>query len=169
MRPRGAAVIVVCLALALSSCGGNGGAAPSTSASTNAANSETTLRLAVRHALQKNYELSLFVLGHNRIPKWAQESTRGPALVGLRSSAAVRAKQGIEIHILNHKFKIVSLRLDPSYVSASATVQTMQHVRPYKGNKPLGQAISLNESAQIELHRLGRSNRFLIWKVVLVK
>jgi hypothetical protein len=155
--------------LALASCGGNGGAVSSTSAANQVMRGSTTLKLAVRRALAENYELSLFVLGHNRIPNWALQSTRGPALAGLRLSAADRAKRGIEIHVLDRKFTIISLRLDASYAQASATVQTTQHIRPYHGSKPLGRSISLNERAQIELHRLGVSTRFVVWKVVLVK
>lgn len=169
MSGRLGAIVLIGLGLALSSCGGDGSASPSTSAGKQAASSTTTLQTVVRHALRQNYELSLFVLAHNRIPKWAQESTRGPALAGLRSSAAGRAKQGITVHVLDRKLIIVSVKLDPSYAQASATVQTKQHVRPYRGKKPLGHAISLNERAKIELHRLGAARHFVVWKVVLVK
>ena len=128
----------------------------------------TRLETAVRQALVENSSLSLYTLWHDELPSWAHNSTRGPALAELRTSAVQRRRQGIHIKHLSGRLEIVSVRLDPSYTRATAVVRAHDRVRPYRAGKPLGRALDSNEHARIELHRLGQGARFVVWKVVLL-
>ena len=105
------------------------------------------------------------MLWHNRIPAWATRSTRGPALKALRSAAATRRKQGIQIKNLSGGYTITSITLAPSYATATAVVRSHQRVAPYKAGHRLGKAISASDHARIQLHRLGNTHRFVVWRV----
>lgn len=168
--------LFVAVGFAAAGCGGSGSAKPvaqqprQADAKTADTAGAAQLNAAVRRALRGNYRLSLYTLWYNRLPRWATESTRGPALAGLRSSAAGRRKRGIQIRVLDRQWAIVSIRLDPSYMRANAIVQSHQHVRPYgRDGKPLGHAIVLDEHASIALRRLGNTRHFVVWRVVLLK
>jgi hypothetical protein len=131
--------------------------------------SEAALRQGVRTALNANRRLSVYVLWNNRIPAWADRSTRGPALAGLRDAAADRRQRGIRVRLLSDRFQIVSIRLDPSYTRATAIARGRQRVRPHRLNgRPAGRSVELNERARIELRRLGSTDRFVVWSVKLL-
>lgn len=124
------------------------------------------LERAVRDAVDENHRLSVYVLWHNMLPAWATDSTRGPALVALRTAAADRRKQGVRVKLVSDRFRITSVRLDPSYTRATAIASGRQRVRPhYLNGQPRGRAVDLNERARIELRRVGRSGRFVVWNV----
>lgn len=165
MRRLGPLLIVVVLAL-LAGCDGGGNEntkqLPTTTTSEPTA---AALELAVRRALRENDRLSSYVLSSNRVPAWATRSTRGPALAALRSSAADRRKRGIRVRTLANTLEIASIELDPSYTKATAVVRSIQRVRPYRGRKPMGQSVKLDERAKVELRRLGASSRFVVWRV----
>jgi hypothetical protein len=56
--------------------------------------------------------------------------------------------------------------LDPSFTRATAIVSDPQRVQPYDSNgKALGQPTRLSEKSRFELHRLGKSQRFVVWQV----
>ena len=174
MSARAGAFVAGLFVLVAAGCGGSSSAAkPHSSTQEPARTSDATgaavLDDAARKALRQNYTLSLYVLWHNELPAWARQSTRGPALAGLRSSAEGRKKRGIHIRVLDRKFTIVALKLDPSYTRATATVQSRQHVRPYRSSHPLGQATKLDERAHIELRRIDNTSRLIVWKVELLK
>ena len=128
------------------------------------------LERAARSALTENRRLSVYVLWNNRIPRWAERSTRGPALVSLRAAAQNRRNRGVRVRMLENRRQILSLRLDPSYVRATAIVLDRQRVQPSRRNgRPLGRAAKLNERARYELRRIGQSDRFVVWRVVLLQ
>jgi hypothetical protein len=111
----------------------------------------------------------VYVLWNNMVPPWAERSTRGPALGGLRAAAADRKRRGIRVRLISDRFQIDSIRLDPSYAEATAIARGRQRVRPHHLNgKPAGRAVVLNEKARIELRRVGRTNRFVVWRVKLL-
>jgi hypothetical protein len=120
----------------------------------------------VRQALRQNADLSAYVLWHNRVPKWARRSTEGPALRSLTSSAATRRKAGIRIRTQTQHLAVLSVQLDPSYLLATARVRATGRVAPRQKGRKLGRSIRLDELARVELHRIGRSARFVVWKVV---
>lgn len=131
---------------------------------------EAALRQAVRTALNENRRLSVYVLWNNRIPDWGERSTRGPALVSLRSAAQNRRTRGVRVRMLQSRREIRSIRLDPSYAEATAIVQDRQRVQPSRQNgRPIGRVVVLNERARYELRRVGRSDRFIVWRVVLLE
>lgn len=156
--------------LLLAGCGGGGNGESATQPPRTAAETgKTDLVRAVRSAVRQNHRLSVYVLWNNRVPSWATRSTRGPALTGLRTAATDRRKRGIRVRLLSDRFQIVSIRLDPSYAQAAAIARGRQRVRPYHLNgKPAGRTVQLNERARIELRRLGRTNRFVVWRVKLL-
>ena len=174
-RGRGALVVVVlAAAVVVGGCGGSRRIDTTTSGTTTQQTepvqlTASDLRAAAREAVQRNYALSLYTLWHNKLPPWAPQSTRGPALAGLRSSIQGRQKRGVRIRVLDRKLKIVSLKLDPSYTHATATIQSRQHVRPFRGKRPLGAAVKLDERARLQLRRVDTSRRFVVWKVQLLK
>jgi hypothetical protein len=131
---------------------------------------EATLEQAIRTALNENRRLSIYVLWTNRIPPWAERSTRGPALASLRVAAQNRRERGVRVRMLEGRREIRSVRLEPSYVRATAIVVDRQRVRPSRrSGRPIGRAVVLNERARYELRRVGQSDRFVVWRVVLLK
>ena len=165
-RRLGTVLILFLLAIAAGCDGGDGEVAtqpPSTTTSTTTG--AAALKDAVRQALRRNDRLSGYVLWRNQVPTWATQTTRGPALLTLRQSAADRRKRGVRIRTLANRFEISSIELDPSYTTATATVRSIQRVRPYRGGKPSGRGVKLDERANVELRRVGVSDRFVVWRV----
>jgi outer membrane murein-binding lipoprotein Lpp len=167
------ALVVSSVALAGCSSGSHQANSTTTSPSTSGATTSTqpdaqALDRAARAALDANHKVSIFVLWHNRVPAWASRSTGGPALASLRSAAVTRRSRGVRARLLSDRRRVVSLKLDPSYTSATAVVVDRQRVQPSGRNgKPLGRTVVLNERATYELRRIGSSGRFVVWRVVL--
>jgi hypothetical protein len=171
MRRLGPVLMALLVAIAAGCDGGNDEAAtepPQTT--TTSETGKAALERAVRSALTENRRLSVYVLWNNKIPPWAERSTRGPALASLRSAAQNRRNRGIRVRMLENRREILSLRLDPSYERATAIVLDRQRVQPSRPNgRPLGRAAMLNERARYELRRSGQSDRFVVWRVVLLR
>lgn len=166
MSRLGPVLLVLLLAIATGCDGGNDEVAtqpPPTT--TTSGTGRAALERGVRQALRDNDRLSGQVLWSNRVPDWATRSTRGPALAALRTSAADRRQRGIRVRTLESRLEIASIDLDPSYTSATAVVRSLQRVRPYEGGKPSGRAVKLDERAEVELRRLGASDRFVVWRL----
>jgi hypothetical protein len=166
--------LVSCLAVALvaAGCGGGGShAALSTSThatTTDRISEQVRLENAVRAAVKQNFKLSLYVLWHNAIPAWASQSTGGPALAALRSSATSRRGRGIRIRPIRTALRVQSVGVDASYMSATAVADSKQRVRPYEAGKPQPKLIVLHERARLTLKRVGNSDRFIVWKAVAI-
>lgn len=163
-------LIISAIAVINAGCGGanRNGLVTTTSTTvtpTSERTSAVTLRANVRSAIAANLQLSLYVLWHNRVPVWAMQSTRGPALIALRSAAATRRRQGIQIKNLSGHQTVVSISLAPSYTTATAVIRDQRRVAPYKSGHRLGRAISGNEHSRIELHRVDNTARFVVWRV----
>ncbi len=129
---------------------------------------QVRLENAVRAAVKQNFKLSLYVLWHNAIPAWASQSTGGPALAALRSSATTRRGRGIRIRPIKTALRVQSVRVDASYMSATAVADSKQRVRPYEAGKPQPKLIALHERARLTLKRVGNSDRFIVWKAVAI-
>lgn len=171
MTRRLGTVLIALLLVTAAGCDGGDGevATQPPPAATAPETGEAELRQAVRSALDRNRRLSVFVLWNNRIPAWAAASTRGPALTALQAAAQNRRERGVRVRVLTSRREIRSLRLDPSYVRATAIVLDRQRVQPSRQNgRPLGRAVTLDERARYELRRIGESNRFVVWRVVLL-
>ena len=164
-RRLGAVLIALLLAIAAGCDGGDGEVATQPPATTSSETGKAALEDAVRQVLRRNDRLSGYVLWSNRVPTWATQTTRGPALATLRESAADRRKRGVRIRTLASRLEVSSIALDPSYTRATAVVRSIQRVRPYRGGKPSGRAVKLDERASVELRRLGSSDRFVVWRV----
>lgn len=173
-----APLTVVLPALLVGGCGGgsNGGAnakAPTTGTRAAVSDSESAqvaLERGVRSALRANHDLSVRVLWSNRVPASARSSTAGPALSSLRAAAATRRARGIRVRMLKDDHRVLSVRLDPSYAQATAIVVDRQLVQPSRADgRPRGHTVRLVEQARYELHRLGSSQRFVVWKVRILQ
>jgi len=158
----------IAIALVVAGCGSGSHVAASTQASATTSDRVSTqvaLEHAVRAAVEENFKLSLYVLWHNMVPTWASDSTRGPALVELRASAATRRERGIRIRPVKTALRVHAVRIDPSYTSATAVADSQQRVRPYESGKPQSRSILLHEKARLALKRIGTSQHFIVWKV----
>jgi hypothetical protein len=113
--------------------------------------------------------VSDYVLSNNAIPSWASQSTAGPALAGLRGSAAQRKEAKVRVRVLASSVTIHSIQLNPSYLSATASIVDEGRVRVYKNGRPARQTVTLKEPAQVTLHRVGSETRFVVWKLTVVK
>ena len=161
-------MLLAAVAAISAGCGGSGKVAATTATdakSTSAPTTMATLEASVRTAIEANLQLSLYVLWHNRVPTWATRSTRGPALKALRSAAATRRRQGIQIKNLSGHHTIISITLAPSYATATAVIRDQRRVAPYKSGRRLGKAISGTEHSRVQLHRLANTQRFIVWRV----
>lgn len=162
-------IMLVSSALVLTACSSgsrNASSTTSTSASTTAEQpTPQLLNRAVRSALRSNDQLSGLVLWTNRVPQSASDSTRGPALVSLRTAASQRRAKHLRVRTVSSNLQILSIKLDPSYASATAVIRSRQVVRPYRGGTPLGRAVNLDERARVELRRVGSDATFVVWRV----
>lgn len=162
-------LLLVAVAAISAGCGGASGNVAGRSATdakaSSAQTSEASLRAAVRGAIRANVQLSLYVLWHNQVPRWATQSTRGPALKALRDAAATRRHQGIQIKNLSGHYTILSISLAPSYITATAVVRDTRRVAPFKGGHRLGKAIVGTDHSRVQLHRVGDAQRFVVWSV----
>lgn len=175
MRVPVAATLLCSAVLVVSGCGGSGARSaakqPTTPPTTTASSSDgqAALQHSVRNALAGNYQLAVYVLWHNWVPRWAARSTAGPALAALRSAASGRKSRGVRVRMLSHQRRIVRVSLDPSYTRASAVIIDRQKVQPSTADgRPRGHSVLLRERARYELHRDGKGTHFLVWKVVLL-
>jgi hypothetical protein len=170
-RPTVSALVLLALTIPMSGCGASNTSTadshtpPKTKTTTTQQTaSSSALEDAVRRALDANGHLSAYVLWSDKIPSWASQSTRGPALAGLRASAESRGKQALRVRSLSNKFQVLAVNLDPSYTSATATVHDHELVTLYQhGHR--GRTVTLDEHDRIVLRRLGQTARFVVWEV----
>lgn len=157
--------LAVCAVVA--GCGSNSTpkTAATTTTTTTVANPTAQLEQAVRRVLTANARVSDYVLEHNAIPSYASESTSGPALAGMRGSAAQRKTGHINVRVLSDKVEVVSIELDPSFATATARVTERSSVVPYRNGRALGKPVHATEKARFVLHRLGSGSRFVVWSV----
>jgi hypothetical protein len=166
------ALAIVLAAFAVSGCGG--GSDPvspfrdiATSTDRPPPDRAAELRGAIREAIQTDHRDSIRALWTNRVGS-RPAATAGPALAELRRSVQERRRRKIRVRMISERFRILDVRLDPSYAMATATVLDHQHVRPYRSTgRPLGRAVKVRERARLELRRMGGSERFVVWKVRL--
>ena len=165
------------LLLALAAClfiaGCGGGSGHATVAETKTSTTQTSPTVALEHAartaIEQNAKVSDYVLSNNAIPPWASQSTAGPALAGLRGSAAQRKNAKVRVRVLASSVQIHSIQLNPSYLSAIASIVDEGRVRVYKNGRPERGTITLKEPAQVALHRVDNETKFVVWKLTVVK
>ena len=109
---------------------------------------------------------SLRALAQRHSRRGRLSSTRGPALTG---AAQLRLRRGgskaFRSRTSRGSYTITAITLDPSYATATAVVRSQQRVAPYEVRAPLGKQISLPSTLASELHRLGNTERFIVWRV----
>jgi len=89
--------------------------------------------------------------------------------VSRSTHSATRRRQGIQIKNLSGHYTIVVITLAPSYATATAVIRDQRRVAPYKSGERLGKTISGTEHSRILLHRLGNTERFIVWRVSPVR
>lgn len=141
--------------------------APTTTTSGGRPNMPAALERAVRRAVSEDHALLTHALLTNSVPAHA-EGTGGPALADLRRSAAQRRAQHVTVRIISEDFRVLSVELDPSYTTATATVLNTQRVQPIYGGRPGARSTS-REHVRLELRRIGDTERFVVWKVALLR
>jgi hypothetical protein len=142
---------------------------PSTGTTTGrSATPAARVEAAVIDTIRQSHRLSVEVLWTNQVP--ANQSTNGgPDLAALRRSAAQRRVAGVRVRVLSEHFHITGVQLDPSYTAASATAVDDERVQPsYPDGRPHGRATTLHEHVRLYLHRVNGTERFIVWKVVLL-
>ena len=163
-------VVLAVLATGCGKASGQRTAAGTTTTRTASGVTAADLHSGIAAALSANHKLAVQVLWTDRVPATASESTRGPALAGMRSSAQKRQKSKLRVRTLQDSTRIVSIELDPSYLSAIAVVQSDQRVTPSNlAGTPISKPIQLRERARIDLHRIGTSSHFVVWRLTVVK
>jgi hypothetical protein len=173
-RPVTLTTIALALTLAASGCGSSSGshtttsdAKPATTAAISQPATPATLEQGVRRAVNEDHALVTQALLTNRVPAHP-EAAAGPALTYLRRSAAQRRAQNVRVQIVSEAFHLLAVQLDPSYTTATATVLNTQRVQPtYRGRA--GRPSTSHEHVRIELRRVGNSERFVVWKVTLLR
>jgi hypothetical protein len=174
VRGASALIVLVSIALATAACGSSSAGKDSTSGTSPSEPAAATpgrvdVLASARAAIFVDHRLAVRALWTNRVPAHPAASA-GPHLVDLRRSVATRLKRGIRVKLLSERFRIVSIDLDPSYTTATAVVADPQHVRPYgRDGRPLGRPVSLNERARLQLRRLSKRNRFVVWEVTAIR
>jgi len=158
-------VVSLCV---LAGCGSGGTQADSspTSVTTDRPAASVVLEDAVRKAVNENHELLTRALLTDRVPA-KPEGTAGPALAVLRRSAAERRAQKITVRILSETFRVLSVRLEPSYTTATAGVRNIQRLRVSRDGKSSAPS-TVREHVRLTLHRIGNTYRFVVWKVALL-
>jgi len=172
-RPRFHTATAAAITLVISGCGGSNThpTAPFTQPAVISSRAPTpaALEQAARTAIEQNATVSDYVLWHNALPSWASQSTAGPALAGMRASAVQRKRGGVRVRVLTGAVKIRSVALTPSYLSATAAVLEESRVRVYKKGHPQRRTITLEEPAQVQLHRVGNETKFVVWKLATAR
>jgi hypothetical protein len=167
------ATLTAVLAVLVTGCGSTSGkhtAAGTTTTSPAVAVTASNLRNGVTAALRADHRLALRVLWTNVVPLTATRSTRGPALAGMRASAKGRQQEQIRVRMLHDSYRIISIQLDPSYASATAIAQSNQNLRlAHLDGRAAGPATEVNERARIDLHRIGTSSHFVVWRLTVLK
>lgn len=158
-------ILAGCMLLAGCGSGAHPTSVSSTSTATTTSNPTGQLQQAVRSALQENARVSDYVLERNAIPSWAGKSTAGPALAGMRGSAAQRRTGHLTVRVISNEVQVHSIDLDPSYATATATVTDRSRVLPYRNGRALGKEVKTTEKTRFELHRVGNTMSFVVWRV----
>lgn len=166
--------VALALTLAVSGCGSGSSndittndAKPTTTTAAGQPATPATLEQAVRRVVDEDHALVTQALLTNSVPAHP-EVAAGPALTYLRQSAAQRRAQDVRVRIVSETFHLLGVQLAPSYTTATATVLTTQHVQPTYRGRP-GRPSTSDEHVRLELRRIGNSERFVVWRVTLLR
>jgi len=174
-HPIALTTIALALTLAASGCGSTSGshtvtsdAKPTTTAASRQPATPAVLEGAVRRAIEEAHRLSVEALWTNRVPA-NPPASGGPALASLRQSVAQRRQAGVRVRTLSEHLRILSVNLDPSYTTATATVTDDERVQTTNTDgRPRGKTVTLDEHVHLDLRRVDDTERFKVWKVVLL-
>jgi hypothetical protein len=136
--------------------------------STTTADPRAQLLTAVREAIRRDHAESVRSLWTNRVPAHPI-ATAGPALRAWRQSVTDRRRAGIRVRTLSQRLRILSIRLDPSYETATALIQNDQRVQLVRADgRPSGGPRIGQERVRLVLHRRP-GDQFVIWRVEVIR
>lgn len=161
------ALVIVIGCVLIAGCGGgeHHATASAKNTVTTTPNPTGQLEQAVRYAIEQDHRLSVESLWTNRVPAHPA-ATEGPALVAMQQSVAQRRRAGVRVKTLAQHLRILSVELAPSYATATATILDVEKVLPsYSNGRPRGKAVAARERARLQLHRIGDTDSFAVWKV----
>lgn len=169
MRRLAIACVIVTAALVPIGCGGSNDDTHSiaTTRTSTSVDPAAAIDRAARRAVEENFRLSQHVGWPRRVPAWATRSTGGAALEEMRISARENAQEGVRIRHLSSDLRIRTIRVDPSYERATATVSAKQRIRIHRQGRRRPVVRATTERVRIELRRIGDDDpaRFVVWKV----
>ena len=169
-RPRVLPPMLLAAALAVTSCGDSSDSESTAAATSPAGSTMTTpsdpraqLEQAVRDAIERDHHDAVRSLWTNRVPA-KPAATAGPAVKQWRRSVADRRRAGVRVRSLSQRVRVLRVRLDPTYETATALVRADQRVQPVKNGRPLGKPVAVRQRVRLTLHRV-RGDRFVVWDV----
>jgi len=162
-RAAAALLTVTVVAAGAAGCGGESGPA-STASSTASSDPQQQLEAAVRDAVRRDHAESVRSLWTNRVPGHPV-ATAGPAVDQWRQSVADRRRAGVRVRSLSQRLRILRVRLDPSYETATAVILAGQRVQLInREGRRLGKPRIGHERVRLFLHR-AEEDRFVVWRV----
>lgn len=174
MRAAALTLVLMLCALTATGCSGSPGVRATSTTNVSAKTATTSsdaaavLLAAARRAVVAHHRLSVRLLWTNRLPV-RPRAVAGAALQALRSAARDRRRRGVRVRLVHEDFRILSLKLNPSYAGATAVVLDRQTGALFENGKRMQRQVRINERARIELHRVGTATRFVVWKVELIR
>lgn len=168
-----ASISAVVLAVAISGCGTSNAHHDTTPASRDGTtptttSSAATLEAGARQAVQQDHRLAVKALWSDRLPAKPQ-GVAGPALADLRRAVAERRHQNLRVRTLSEHFRVEGVQVEPTYTTATATLLYAERVQQYRDGHAAGKPSTTREHIRLLLHRIGNSDRFVVWKVTLIK
>lgn len=171
MNARRAAALLTIAAVAAGAAGCGSESDPASTTSSTArttADPQQQLEAAVRDAIQRDHEESVRSLWTNRVPA-EPAATAGPALKQWRRSVADRRRAGVRVRSLSQRVRVLDVRLDPSYETATALIQADQRVQPVRSDgRRIGKPVAVHQRVRLVLHR-APGDRFVVWDVEVLE
>jgi hypothetical protein len=122
------------------------------------------LEAAVEDAIRRNHTELVDSLWTNRVPTHPV-ATAGPALRQLRLASDDRRRSRVRVRSVSQHLRILRVRLDPSYRTATALVRDDQRVQLVRyGGRPIGKERVAHERVRLVLRRVP-GDRFVVWRV----
>lgn len=172
MRPIALLFALLVPAVLVAGCGGGHTVQSTTTGrsavETTGSASQAHLLAAARRAVVAHHRFSVRILWTNDVPE-APPWITGAALQAIRTAARDRSRRGVRVRLLQERFRILSLRLDPSYTRATAIVSDRQTGALYEHGERMPRPVRMNERARVELRRVGRTMRFVVTRVELIR
>lgn len=168
-RRAAALLTIATVAAGAAGCGSESGPASTTNdTARTTTDPQQQLETAVREAIRRDHEESVRSLWTNRVPAEPAASA-GPALKQWRRSVADRRRAGVRVRSLYQRVRILDVKLDPSYETATALIRADQRVQPVRRDgRRIGKQVAVHQRVRIVLHR-APGDRWVVWDVEVLE